>query len=526
MAKRNFDLAAAIAGKVSESNTGAPEVKMIPIEDIIPNPANFYKIDKDALKSLMDSIAMDGLHHYPLVMKHPKEEGKWQLIDGERRYTACKELVQEGHEEFSTIPCTVKEYSSTALAELQLILSNSTSRVLSNAELSRQAEKTEMLFYQLKEEGYEFPGRMRDQVAAACNVSATKLAKLKVIREKLIADFMYLFEKDKLTEQAAYALARMPVELQNRIAEIRKGVPLDGVKAEQIQKLNADGCQWDAKDLKCPDGKACGGGNRFLRRDLEAQSWQGVCKGKKCCLTCDMATSSYNPCERMCSKAQKQRSDRKAKSDAKAAKEAARRAIPHQQKTQVNAQRILKAIDAAGLSDECLIPWRYSSVPVSTIRKWADGDFIEGKTWHEAELEPGRLSYAMDACKILKCSADFLLGLTDELHHGGGFELKWRSPMNPPEGEGRYVARFRIEGMDEPVVRLVYWKNFGWQFGNKPGAAGIDAECIGWWPIPGEDETDEKGVGDCTLCKSAHPGCDGCCDACEDHCNAWQSCRK
>ena len=54
------------------------------------------------------------------------------------------------------------------MAELQLILANSTARVLSNAEISKQAERMEVLLYQLKEEGYEFPGRMRDQVAAAC----------------------------------------------------------------------------------------------------------------------------------------------------------------------------------------------------------------------------------------------------------------------------------------------------------------------------------------------------------------------
>lgn len=30
----------------------------------------------------------------------------------------------------------------------------------------------------------------------------------------------------------------------------------------------------------------------------------------------------------------------------------------------------------------------------------------------------------------------------------------------------------------------------------------------------------------CALCKAAHPGCDGCCENCNDHCNAWQSCRK
>lgn len=483
MPKDKFDLAAAISGIVSESNTGAPEVKMIPLVDIIPNPANFYAIDRKALQPLMDSISMDGLHHYPLVMKHPSEEGKWQLIDGERRYTACRELVKEGHEEFSRIPCTVKEYGSTALAKLQLILSNSTNRVLSSAEIMKQAEETEMLLYQLKEEGHEFPGRMRDQVAAACQVSASKLARLKVIREKLFGDFMYLFEKNKLSEQAAYALARMPDGLQVRIAGLMKGEPLDGAKAEKILKRSEEGWDWCAEALRCPDGKACPGADRFLRRDLEAPSWAGLCGGNKCCLTCDLATASYTPCERMCSKAQKQRSDRKAEADAKTAKEAAKRAIPHQQKTQINAHRILKAIDASGLSDDCLIPWRYSSVPVGTIRKWGDGDFEEGKTWYEPELEPGKLSYALDACKILKCSADYLLGLTDDLHGGGELAVKWMDGQ--PSKEGQYVAKFRIMGEDAPpMIKLAFWKNFGWCFNN---GATIDAECIGWWPIP-EDE--------------------------------------
>ena len=119
-----------------------PEVRLIPLADIVDNKANFYAVDKDGLKPM---------------------------------------------------------------AELQLILANSTARVLSNAEISKQAERMEVLLYQLKEEGYEFPGRMRDQVAAACRVSAPKLARLKVIRERLKApEFLLLFEKDRLAEQAAY----------------------------------------------------------------------------------------------------------------------------------------------------------------------------------------------------------------------------------------------------------------------------------------------------------------------------------
>lgn len=484
MPKDKFDLAAAISGIVSESNTGAPEVRMIPLTDIIPNPANFYAIDRKALQPLMDSILMDGLHHYPLVMKHPSEEGKWQLIDGERRYTACRELVKEGHAEFAAIPCSVKEYGSVALAELQLILSNSTSRVLSSAEIMKQAEKTEMLLYQLKEEGYEFPGRMRDQVAAACKVSATKLAKLKVIREGLVADFMYLFEKNTLSEQAAYALARMPVELQNRIAEIRKGTPLEGDVAERVLKKNAEGWQWDAADLKCPDGKACPGGDRFLRCDLERRSWERMRGGNTCCLNCDAAKESYSPCERMCSKAKALRKDEREAAEEKAAKEAKKAARKYQIPTQENAKRLLKAIDAVGLKDDVVIPWEYySSCPVRDIRRFAEGDFENSGSWYSARLAPENLGKPAKVCELLKCSADYLLGLTEDLH-GGSLELKWRSPEEKPVAYREVVAKFTLPGMEQVKKMLAMWDGEDWCF---PSGTVIDAECVGWWPVPEEE---------------------------------------
>ena len=180
------------------------------------------------------------------------------------------------------------------MAELQLILANSTARVLSNAEISKQAERMEVLLYQLKEEGYEFPGRMRDQVAAACQVSAPKLARLKVIREKLKApEFLLLFEKDRLAEQAAYTIARLPEEFQRREhpgrtvgqdqLQLRHGrapvfphrtrlagisTDFSGAAAERVLKKYGEGWRWEP-DMRCPDGKACRRGDAFLRHDLE-----------------------------------------------------------------------------------------------------------------------------------------------------------------------------------------------------------------------------------------------------------------
>lgn len=478
MPRSDFNLAQAIGGIVSELNTGAPEVKMIPIWDIIPNPANFYKVDMEALKPLMDSIVMDGLHHYPLVMKHPEEDGKWLLIDGERRYTACKALVEEGSEDFKEIPCTVKEYASTALAELQLILSNSTNRVLSGAELSRQAEKTEMLFYQLKEEGYDFPGRMRDRVAAACNVSATKLAKLKVIREKLIEEYKPMWESGMLTEQAAYALARMPEELQRRISDIVGDLPVMGANAEAVLSLHLDGHRWDGEGLKCPDGNSCIGEDRFLRHDVTAPYWESKCCGMTCCMECHMRRR----CDTACSKA-KEFERRTDEANMRASAERQRiRSEENKKETAENAKRLLRAIEASGF-DEDYIEWNWRPIKVSDIRDYAAGNFGD-KLYLDVLFDPDGLTRAVHLAKQLHCSTDYLYGLTDELNGGCSTEVKWIDPKSAPVAYEEVVAKFDI-GTDKPKKMFAMYDGEDWCFlHGEP----ITAKCVGWWPLPEEEE--------------------------------------
>ena len=36
----------------------------------------------------------------------------------------------------------------------------------------------------------------------------------------------------------------------------------------------------------------------------------------------------------------------------------------------------------------------------------------------------------------------------------------------------------------------------------------------------------EEGPDPCAFCKAAHPFCNRCCKACDDHCNGVQVCRK
>ena len=123
----------------------------------------------------------------------------------------------------------------------------------------------------------------------------------------------------------------------------------------------------------------------------------------------------------------------------------------------------------------------------------------------------------------MKCSADLLLGLTEELHGGGGLELKWKNPEEKPKIERIVVAKFKLPGADQTKTMLAKWDGDLWCF---PSDAPIDSVCVGWWPVPEEEQENDWGEDECKLCKSAHPFCDKCCNTCDDKCNAGQMCRK
>lgn len=508
---RQFDLSAMMGVVSGLDAIGGPQVRMISLDDILDNKANFYAVDKDALKPLADSIAMDGLQQYPVVMVHPDEEGKYLLLSGHRRCAAVRLLVEEGREDLRMVPCTIRQYRSEAMAELQLILANSTARVLTNAEIAKQAERMELLLYRLKEEGYEFPGRMRDQVAAACKVSAPKLARLKVIRENLKApEFLYLFEKNELPEQTAYTLARLPEDLQKRISAIEPRP--SGNAAECILQKYKDGWRWEP-DMKCPDGKACRRGDSFLRHDLECSSWE-MCGGNKCCLACEWVTSKYSPCGRMCGKAQAIRKKAQDFSKDAAVREALKLTKQYQKKTSANARRILLAAETAGLPDDAFIDWGYGGATVGTLREYAGGSFPEGERWNAEKFSPNSLAFPAKTAKQLGCSTDYLLGLTDDLTPAAAPSQEDAVPapvvealleeqrasaqeIHPiwlsgaPEQSGPVAARFVIPEISRQMISLCWYDAAAGVYRLSEDGADIPVECAGWWPVPDAVDKEE-----------------------------------
>lgn len=442
----NFSLGEILQGQLQGANVSKldtsgdrEQIEYIDVGRIGGDPNNFYELS--GLEELAASIELLGLQQPLRVRQDPEDQERVIVVSGHRRKAALEKLVEEGRTDLREVPC-IRERTegSAALQELRLIYANSDTRVLTTAELSRQAERVELLLYQLKEEGMEFPGRMRDHVAEAVKVSAPKLARLKVIREKLTPEYLALFDKNELPEMTAYAMARLPDDFQQRMFRILSKVP-NGTTVEKVLEKYNEGWRWEP-ELQCPDGKPCKRGDAFLRSDCEAPGWQGFCGGKTCCLECSHAKTSWSPCERMCSKAKAQRKEEKDKAEAAEHRRKQREGRKYQKETQPYAKRLLRAVDAAGLSEDAVIDWnRYGDVyPVSTIRQWAAGEFDDPAGWYLAKLIPQKCNNAVELARLLNCSTDFLMGLTDELRPAA-------VPEEPPREETAEITPpVQVEG--------------------------------------------------------------------------------
>lgn len=315
MAKTGFDLAS-ILGDVSKLDTGLQpdgreQIEYIDLSLIDPDPNNFYEMTD--IEELAANIELLGLQQPLRVRPNPDKPERLIIVSGHRRRAALELLVGEGKSQFAQAPC-IREAGdqSAALQELRLIYANSDTRKLTSAELSKQAERVEALLYQLKEEGMDFPGRMRDHVAEACKVSKSKLARLKVIREKLDKPFYQLYEKGTIAESVAYALAQQPLEIQRAVHDY-KCTGKNGAK--HLREWQVESVAETYKGItgqKCKMGGQCIHAGNLLEKIYDDTNSYKPCEYRKCCNECERLSSCKSACPKLKDKVQKLKADKKA----------------------------------------------------------------------------------------------------------------------------------------------------------------------------------------------------------------------
>lgn len=181
---------------------------------------NFYELSE--IEGLAANIELIGLQQPIRVRPDPADVGAYLIVSGHRRMAAIRLLKKDNPERWARVPCIIEDRpeESDAMRELRLIYANSDTRKMSPADIGKQAERVESLLYELKEQGMDFPGRMRDHVAEACRVSRSKLARLKKISNNLAPCYKSLWDAGHLPEDTADALSSLPEDVQERIKRV------------------------------------------------------------------------------------------------------------------------------------------------------------------------------------------------------------------------------------------------------------------------------------------------------------------
>lgn len=207
----------------------------ISINDIVPSPNNFYSIEEEKLKGLKDSIELLGLQQNLVVKKI--EKNKYEIIAGHRRYLAMKKLYEEGNINFEYIPCKVED-DDYIKNELKLLMTNSTTRELSDWEKITQTKKLKDLLTEYKKKE-KLLGRVRDIIADILSTSPTQVARMESISKNLVEEFKDELKDDNIKISVAYELSKLPEDKQKEVFEEhqdKKDITIKTVKEKETEE--------------------------------------------------------------------------------------------------------------------------------------------------------------------------------------------------------------------------------------------------------------------------------------------------
>lgn len=492
---KGFNLADVLSGVSTMdtgSNAGQKQIEYIEEDRIFCDERNFYALD--GIEELAANIELVGLQQPILVRRDPDSESGYVIVSGHRRMTAIRTILKpENPKQWERIPCIVDgSCESAAMQELRLIYANASTREKSSSDKAKEVERVQALLYQLKEEGVAFPGRMRDHVAEACNVSRTRIARLNVITTHLIPGIKKFWENGTVSESVAYMLAQMPEDDQNLM--------LDQVKKDgRLYQSTLDVWKRRLDSVSKFKSKSCSECDHIevlRRRVVKSDQYSYVdCAGVKCCSECRKLASCKDACPKLAERVKQLKLDAK---ELKLQEQAEReeRERPKVQRIMTLWNRFGEARARADKSvEECFHALdRYYSD--SSEEEVVQRECLEGKFHAETKLPYGYCCYLGDVeryvkiADLLDVSIDYLLCRTDnpqgfcQQPEGQLAICGWMPGGTYPRESGDVAAVFDA-GAGVILKKICYYAD-GQFFFKKSGAV-INAKCVKWLQLP-QDE--------------------------------------
>lgn len=214
--------------EISKEKEQSFRIEKIDINNIIPNIKNKYSIQ--GIEELKFSILHNGLKQNLEVKDNG--DGTYSLLSGERRYTALKELVEEGNDKFRLIPCLITdlERSSSFLdnngneilttedkEDLAIVTTNSENREFTDSDRAFQVSTLKRIYKKLSDSGVKLPGKMSQLIAEQLDISKATVERLMYVEQHGTDELKQKLENNEISIGAASEVAHLSPAQQKEV---------------------------------------------------------------------------------------------------------------------------------------------------------------------------------------------------------------------------------------------------------------------------------------------------------------------
>lgn len=268
------------------------ELRDLPVEDVHPNPGNFYPpIDANAMEDLQESIQANGVLEPLLVLR---DGDGYRLISGHNRLRAVRHLHLYGPDtqRWATVPCRILP-PMDKLREQTAIIEANRQRVKTPQVLQQEAKELTRLYTERKKAGEDLPGRVRDRVAEDLRISAARASRLAAIDTGLkIPGFQRMWRDGDINESVAYEISKLDLDQQYRLLDYH----IDGGRPLNLSTLRRFGTIYHklCKGACQVTGGSCEIADQQYDTFFRSGEWTG-CAG--CCSCCKARSNCRIVCE-------------------------------------------------------------------------------------------------------------------------------------------------------------------------------------------------------------------------------------
>lgn len=226
-----FNLGGALGSDLLNETSKAMRISqdfnVIPIDINLIDPSEDNEgMSLDDIEELAQSILDNGLDQNLVII--PADNGRYKCLSGHRRRLALLSLIEKGHNEFSNVPCLIKniddvkfnisQHGKEKFALLTTNIQRRNNTVADNLKLMQLADE---VFEEMKQAG-EPVGKRREWIAQTLGVSASTVRDLTAIDKKATEKVKQAIEEDKVPLTVATEIVQLPEEQQDKLIEEKK----------------------------------------------------------------------------------------------------------------------------------------------------------------------------------------------------------------------------------------------------------------------------------------------------------------